>query len=810
MNAAKHWLRLLSRRARLGRVAETLLWLLPAGLVAGFAVMAGSVADGAVYRVKWSWVPSLDVSLSFHLDGLSLLFALLISGIGAVVFAYAPGYFGNHPDRGRLYLWLLLFLAAMLGLVLANDVITLFVFWELTGITSYLLIGFKHEQPAARSAALQALLVTGFGGLCLLAGLLLLAEAGGTYELSTLLTRAPTLSNHALLTPSIILILLGAFTKSAQFPFHFWLPAAMEAPAPVSAYLHSATMVKAGVYLVARLCPLFSGIMIWEYSIVAVGGVTGLVGGWLAWQQSDLKRLLAYSTLSALGTMMLLLGLGTPLAAKAAIVLLFFHSLYKGALFLIAGAVDHATGTRDVRRIGALFKPMPLLALSALFAGMSLAGLPPAGGFLAKELIYESALALNDTSKFALATAMLLISVSFVAVAGLVAVKPFLGRSSSATVVHSLSWRLVAPPLLLALLGLANGIAPAPVGQFAIGPALEAIGHDARGMKLKLWHGMGPALGLSLATLVLGVGLYAAREQLLAACRRIPRMDRFGPAAGYDLALQTLRTTAAWQTQLLQNGRLRIYLLVVLTAFVSLVGYQLLARTEFPRGGKWLDLQFYELFVPTLILCAAWMVVRSTSRLAAVCGLGVIGYAVAMLFVMFGAPDLAMTQLAIETLTVILFVFVLYRLPRFANLSSRAARWRDAAAAVLAGGVMTAVVLAATLAHAPSQVMEFFAENSLPAAKGRNMVNVILVDFRGLDTLGEITVLAVAALGIYALMRLRSNNPGPNDNPESSDELTSDDKVDSSTLNRLIPDACTTEAARLVGKAAGHPPSEEG
>jgi multicomponent Na+:H+ antiporter subunit A len=785
-------------------LAEALLWLLPAALFAGFALTTAPVANGGVYGVQWSWAPSLDANLSFYLDGLSLLFALLISGIGAVVFAYAPGYFGNHPDRGRLYVWLLLFLAAMLGLVLSDNVITVFVFWELTGITSYLLIGFKHEQPSARAAALQALLVTGLGGLCLLAGLLLLAEAGGSYELTTLLTRAETMSNHPLLTPSIVLILLGAFTKSAQFPFHFWLPAAMEAPTPVSAYLHSATMVKAGVYLVARLSPLFCGIAIWDYSIVAVGGATGLVGGWLAWQQSDLKRLLAYSTVSALGAMMLLLGLGTPLAAKAAIVLLLSHSLYKGALFLIAGAIDHGTGTRDVRRLGGLAKAMPLLTATALLAGMSLAGLPPAGGFLAKELVYESTLALASPW-LVLSAVLLLISLSFVAVAGLVVVKPFLGTSTNpVTIVHPLSWRLVAPPLLLGILGLAIGMAPAQVGHFAIGPALEAVGYDASGMKLKLWHGFSPPLLLSGITLVLGVGLYAARRPLLAACRRFPRLDRIGPAAGYEFALLALKATAGWQSRLLQNGRLRIYLLVVLTAFVALVGYQLLDRTQFPPGGEWLDLQLHELFVPALILCAAWMVVRSSSRLAAVCGLGVIGYAVAMLFVMFGAPDLAMTQLAIETLTVILFVFVLYRLPRFANLSSRAARWRDAAVAALAGGVMTTVVLAATLGHAPSQVAQFFAENSLTAAKGRNMVNVILVDFRGLDTLGEITVLAVAALGIYALMRLRSNSVPPNETPAG------EGKADSLPSHRLILDARAGEAApALVGDGSTQTPREE-
>jgi len=739
----------------LGKAAELLLPVIPFSIAAGLALMVESVAGGETHRVAWPWVPSLGVNLSFQLDGLSLLFSLLITGIGGVIFLYAPGYFEEHPARWRLYGWLLLFMAAMLGLVLADNLLTLFICWELTSVTSYMLIGFKHESEKARLAALQALLVTGLGGLALLAGLLLLAQIADSYELTTILARADVLSGHPLLTASVILILLGALTKSAQFPFHFWLPAAMEAPTPVSAYLHSATMVKAGVYLVARLSPAFGGIAVWDYAIAACGTLTALVGGLYALGQTDLKRMLAYSTVSALGLLMLLLAQGTPLAVKAALVFLLCHALFKAALFLVAGAVDHSTGTRDVRALGGLAAGMPLLAVAAVLAGCSKAGLPPAGGFLAKELVYESALHFSGWW-LPIVIATFIVNAASVGVAGLVAVGPFFARRQVAATRPK--WQLTLAPLLLGVSGFAIGLWPGWFGTYAVGPAVAAIDRDATIGTLKLWHGFNLPLLLSAMTIVAGGVLYrSANVRSRLSAGSAPLAAR-GPTAVYEGALGGLKWLAAEQTRILQNGRLRVYLLVVLISFAGLVGFELADHIELPRGGSWLDIQLYELFIPALILSAILLIVTTTSRLAAVCALGVIGYAVAMLFVLFAAPDLAMTQLAIETLTVILFVFVIYRLPKFGVLSPKSARLRDAVVAIAAGSVMTAVALAATLAHAPSRLAPFFAANSLIEAKGRNMVNVILVDFRALDTLGEITVLAVAALGIFALMRLRTTS----------------------------------------------------
>jgi multicomponent Na+:H+ antiporter subunit A len=385
---AAPWLHRVTRGA-----TAPLLALLPASLLIYFASFAGRIAKGERVTVSYAWAPNLGVNLSFALDGLSLLFALLICGIGALVVIYAGGYLAGHHQLGRFYAFLLLFMASMLGLVLADNLLLLFVFWELTSISSFLLIGFDHEQEASRAAALQALLVTGGGGLALFAGMILLGLAGDSFELSTLLARGDMVRGDTRYLPILLLVVAGAFTKSAQVPFHFWLPGAMAAPTPVSAYLHSATMVKAGVYLLARLSPILGETATWTAIVAPVGAITMLLGGVIALYQTDLKRILAYSTISALGTLVLLLGLGTAAAITAAIVFLFAHALYKGALFMVAGALDHETGTRDVEQLGGLRRAMPVTAVVAALAAVSLAGFGPVVSFIGKELLLEAVLA---------------------------------------------------------------------------------------------------------------------------------------------------------------------------------------------------------------------------------------------------------------------------------------------------------------------------------------------------------------------------------------------------------------------------------
>jgi multicomponent Na+:H+ antiporter subunit A len=741
---------------RVGRQATGwLLAVLPLIQLIYFASFVRPIARGEVFDFTSAWVPSLKINLSFYLDGLSLIFALLISGIGALVVIYAGGYLAGHHQLGRFYAYLLMFMASMLGVVLADNVITLFVFWELTSLSSYLLIGFDHERETARAAALQALLVTGVGGLALLAGLLLLGQVGGSLELSALLNQGEAVRSHGLYLPILLLVLAGAFTKSAQVPFHFWLPSAMEAPTPVSAYLHSATMVKAGVYLLARLSPVLGGSEAWHYLVTLGGAVTMLVGAALALFQTDLKRLLAYSTVSALGILTLLIGLDTTLSMQAAMVFLLAHAFYKGALFLVAGAVDHETGTRDVTQLGGLRHVMPITAVAAGLAALSMVGLPPLLGFISKELLYEAKLQAPRAAPL-ITSAGVLANVLLVAVAGIAGIRPFLReRTITPKNPHEAPPSLWLGPVMLAGLGFIIGLLPNIVATPLVSPAVTAVRAELTEVTLALWHGLNPVLLLSVLTLASGVGVYFGRGVVRRATSRLEPITHWGPARWYDVALDGMNDLARAQTRLLQSGYLRYYLLMIIGTTVGLTAYTLAARGGFPRMDGLTDVRFYEVGVAALIFLAAVAAVRARSRLAAVAALGVVGYGVALVYVLFGAPDLAMTQVLIESLTVILLVLVFYHLPRFASLSPQRARHRDALVALATGGLMTALVLVATSVRFHPPISDYFAENSFVQAHGRNIVNVILVDFRGVDTLGEITVLALAGVGAYALLKLR-------------------------------------------------------
>jgi multicomponent Na+:H+ antiporter subunit A len=742
---------------RLARgAAGWILALLPLAIAADLARRIGAVEAGEVFTHQLPWIPSLGVQLSFRLDGLSLLFALLISGIGALILIYAGGYLAGHPLQGRIYCYLLLFMGSMLGVVLADNVITLFVFWELTSLTSYLLIGFDHDREKARWAALQALLVTGAGGLVLLAGLILLGQVGGSLELSELLERGGVVRSHSLYLPILLLVLGGAFTKSAQFPFHFWLPNAMEAPTPVSAYLHAATMVKAGIYLLARLSPVLGGTEVWHYTVAGAGATTMLLGAVMAISQTEYKRVLAYSTVSALGTLTLLLGLDTVLSTQAAVVFLLVHAMYKGALFLIAGEVDHETGERDLTRLGGLQAAMPITAAAALLAALSMAGLPPLLGFISKELLYEAKLQAPQAA--ALVTgAGVLANILMVALAGIVGLQPFFGRrQETPKFPHEAPVALWLGPAVLAMLGLFTGLFPGYFAEPLVLAAIGAMHPEPSVVKLALWHGLNPVLALSVATVAAGVGVFFARKRLRQAMAALDAAIPFGPARGYDQTLAGMLGLAGLQTRLLQSGYLRYYLLLIIGATIGLAGGAFFLRSELIGAGKISDVRFYEGALALLILLGAYAAVRSQSRLGAVAALGVVGYGVALFYVLYGAPDLAMTQFLVETLLVVLFVLVLHHLPRFAALSPQPARVRDVIFSVAAGALMTLMVLAAQTAEHTRHLSRYFAESSLPLAHGRNVVNVILVDFRGLDTMGEITVLGVAGVGVYALLKLRA------------------------------------------------------
>jgi multicomponent Na+:H+ antiporter subunit A len=737
------------------KISGYVLALAPAGMAAYLLQLAPRVAsEGGFESTSVAWAPSLDIHFVFYLDGLSLAFGLLISGIGALIVCYTGGYLHGHKHEGRFQSFMFLFMGSMLGVVLAGNLITLFVFWELTSLTSFLLIGFEYEKKESRYAAIQALVVTGFGGLILLAGLILLGQVAGTYTLAELLTKREAIQESTLYLPILVLVLAGAVTKSAQFPFHFWLPNAMAAPTPASAYLHSSTMVKAGVYLLARMHPVLGGTEAWTYSVTAFGAATFFVGGYLALRESILKRLLAYSTVSGLGTLVMLIGLGTKYALEAAMVFLLVHAFYKAALFMVAGAIDHETGERDITKLGGLRRAMPITAIAAAVAALSMAGVPFFFGFIGKELVYETLYA--KSAVYPLVALAVVSNMAMVAVAGWVAFKPFLGAVvATPKSPHEAPLSMWLGPVVLGVLSFVAGWYFKPLEHYLIAPGTAAILGEPAEIHLALWHGFSPVLVLSAVTLLGGVGLYLVKSPVVRALAILDPLHRNGPAKWYDWVLNGLTAVACWVTRYLQSGYLRYYMAITVLTTVGLALYALWGRDALVLPETWTPLRGYETGLCLLILASTVAAVHSRTRLAAVAALGVVGYAVGLLYVLFGAPDLAMTQIVVETLTVILFVLAFYHLPGFAYYSSKTQRLRDA---IIAGGMgllMTLLVLAAQKPQGTSHVAQYYLSKSYLEAHGRNIVNVILVDFRGIDTMGEITVLAVAGLGAYSLLKLR-------------------------------------------------------
>ncbi len=759
-----------------GRLRAASGWVLavvPLALLAHLLTLLPGLLDGAVVA-EWPWLADLGVSFALRLDGLAALFCLLILGIGALILVYAGSYVGDGPGMGRLCATLLAFMGAMLGLVLADDLITLFLFWELTSITSFLLIGSRNEDKSARDAALQALLVTGAGGLALLAGLILLMTAAmqageplaSAGRISTLTGMRDALVASPLYTPALLLIVAGAVTKSAQVPFHFWLPGAMAAPTPVSAYLHSATMVKAGVYLLARLLPALGSTPLWHGLITTFGAVTMLAGAAAALGQRDLKRILAYTTVSALGTLMVLIGLGTEAALKAMAVFLVAHALYKAALFMVAGNIDHAAGTRDVTRLGGLWRIMPVTALAACVAALSMAGAPPLFGFLGKELTIKAKLDYELLGAILILVAFLA-NACQIAMALIVGTWPFFRRRGELPEhPHEAPLAMLVGPVVLAVAGLFVGLVPELFDR-TIGPAaVSAVAGRAVEMKLKLWHGLNPvaltAIGISALTTLLGLWLYFRLhtwfEHTVAAAHRLAPL---GAARAYQVGLSGLLAGAAWFTGRIQDGRLRRYLLVVLVFTLAVVAVPLV-RSAWPTfTASQRSLYAHEVVLAAMVVGGALLAVCTVSRLAVITGLGATGWSLGLLFAIYGAPDLAITLVLVETLTVVLFAFLLPYLPRIEPLRTRGQQLAAAAVALGSGAMMTLLLLATAAVNRPPHVSRELVAASVPEAHGRNIVNVILVDFRALDTLGEITVVAVAGVGLYALLRLRGRRVAP-------------------------------------------------
>jgi multicomponent Na+:H+ antiporter subunit A len=690
------------------------------------------------------------VSLSLKLDGLSRLFALLITGIGTMVYAYSGYYLKEHPGQGRFYGFISLFMGAMLGLVLANDLYFLFFCWELTSISSFFLIGLNQHEAKARQAALQALTVTGTGGLALLGAAVLLQMELGTAQMDALAALVPP-GFSPVLTTALLLVWLAAFTKSAQFPFHFWLPGAMAAPTPISTYLHSATMVKAGVFLLFRLSPVFAAHQWWTPVLTFVGGITMVYAAFHALFRHDMKSILAYTTVAALGILVFFIGWGTATSLQAALLFVLVHALYKAALFLLTGAVDHATHTRNVLRLHGLRHYLPALAVAGLLAALLNGGFPPFLGFIGKDLMYEAMLHAHATAWIPV---LLAVNVALLYAGLQVGFRPFMGVPLPESAVSKVSYWLWVPPLVLATLGLLFGLF-AHIPHALVAAAQEAVGTSASA-PLKLWHGFNEVLAWSLTTLLAGLLLYRFWPMKRERLGWVERLEAGSPAAVFGQLGQGIQVFAKAYTSFFQHGYLRYYVMTVVLVLVAGISMLLFENYTFKSSFEpLLELTFYELGTLGMLLSGLVFVVFTQSRLAAVAALGVMGFAICLLFVFYSAPDLAITQFAIDTLTVILFVLVLYKLPRYIRVSSLGVVLRDALVS-LSFGVLIAL-LALQVLHQPLEraVAGYYAAESYLAAKGKNVVNVILVDFRGADTLVEITVLSIAALGVYGLLKLR-------------------------------------------------------
>ena len=764
-----------------GRAAGWILGLLPLGVFAFFVRQLPQVAHGTPVRTSYEWLPSFNAPLSFYLDGLSLLFALLVTGIGTLIVVYAGGYLAHHEHLGRFYVQLLSFMGAMLGLVVADNVYLFFIFFELTSLTSYLLIGFYHQDEDSRVAARKALVVTGGGGLALLGGLVLLTQVTGTLEFSEMLGMGALVQGHPYYLAIFILVCAGAFTKSAQFPFHFWLPAAMAGPTPVSAYLHSATMVKAGVFLLARLHPVLSGTAVWSGTLGLVGGFTMVMSAWLALRYTDLKQILAYTTVMVLGLLTMLLGVGGKDAIVAMVTFTVVHALYKGGLFMVAGSIDHETGTRNVRELGGLRNAMPFTMAGAVLTGLSMAGIPPLFGFIGKEATYKAALHAESWGMVLLGGSVLA-NVALVGSGLVVGLKPFIGERKGAFTrePHEAPVSMWLGPAVLGVLGLAFGVYPALVDHNLLQAAQAGILQETHELHLALWHGFNAALMASLVTFALGFTVYATWEGLQESSVMAGLGAAFGrgPARVFERGLYELVQFSQSITRLFQNGQFRWYLFAIFTSIIVLVGGALGTGAELAWPAFDGNVRYYEVALAGLIVLAALVAVRTQDRFVAILALSVGGYGVALLYLLFGAPDLAMTQFAIETLTLILLVIVIIHLPGIQGEEPLGVRLRDAVVATGCGALVTVIMSVIVSSPLNMQLSEYLVENSYTKAQGHNVVNVILVDFRGVDTMGEITVLTIAAIGVYVLMRMpRQKSPDPSP-AKTEEEVVEGDAVE--------------------------------
>ena len=723
---------------------------------------AREVFNGAVITQSWSWLPQLGIDFSFRLDALGLLFALLISGIGTLIYIYAYFYLGPKNSLNKLYLLLMLFMAAMLGISLSNNLILLLVFWELTSISSFLLVGYWSNYDAAQRGSRMALTITGMGGLAMLGGFILLGQITGTYEIDQILTMTAQIQSHALFVPTLLLILLGAFTKSAQFPFHFWLPNAMAAPTPVSAYLHSATMVKAGIFLVARLLPIFAGAALFHNLVTFIGLFTLCMAAFFAIFKEDLKGLLAYSTISHLGLIMCLLGIGSPLAVAAAIFHIINHATFKAALFMIAGIIDHESGTRDLRKLSGLWQLLPYTATLTMVTAASMAGVPLTNGFLSKEMFFTELLS-NLSGPVLICSAIVATLAGIFAVAysvrlvhGVFFDGP-LGKQVPNKDAHEPPFGMRAPATLLAILCILVGLFPALLVENIVNSTARASTQvmDFEGVHLALWHGFNMPLLMSLIASIGGLIFYfsLAKGGKIREIDLDPYLGRLQGRVAFDLFLKSLLLNSRKFKRWTENGKLQSYILWIVIFSIAVVSLPFLGQGLTTGTRELTHAPALAIVLWLLLFSSCWMMLWfHHERIKAVLISGAIGLVVTMVFICFSAPDLALTQITVDVVTTVLLLMSLSLLPQLTPYeSSVSRRWRDALIAI-GGGLGIAWITWLILTRDHNSISWFFMQQSIPLGGGTNVVNVILVDFRGFDTFGEITVLGIAGIGALCLM----------------------------------------------------------
>ncbi|WP_180178103.1 monovalent cation/H+ antiporter subunit A [Acinetobacter sp. YH01005] len=723
---------------------------------------APDVFNGKTIIQTWPWLTQVGIDFSFRLDALGLLFSLLITGIGTLIYIYAYYYLSPKNSLSKLYVLLMLFMAAMLGISLSNNLILLLIFWELTSISSFLLVGYWSNYDAAQRGSRMALTITGMGGLCMLGGFVLLAQITGTYQIDQILTMSSQIQQHPLFVPTLLLILMGAFTKSAQFPFHFWLPNAMAAPTPVSAYLHSATMVKAGIFLLARLLPIFAGAALYHNLVTFIGLFTLCMAAFFAIFKEDLKGLLAYSTISHLGLIVCLLGIGSPLAVSAAIFHIINHATFKAALFMIAGIIDHESGTRDLRKLSGLWQLLPFTATLTMITAASMAGVPLTNGFLSKEMFFTELLA-NLTGPVMIVSAIIATFAGIFAVAysvrlvhGVFFDGP-LGKDVPNKEAHEPPFGMRAPATLLAALCILVGLFPALLVEHIVNSTARAsIQNTAfEGTHLAIWHGLNAPLLMSVIALLGGLVFYFALAKG-GKLRRIdldPLLGRLQGKVLFDLFLKHLLLSSRKFRRFTENGKLQSYLLWILIFSVAIVIVPFWLQGIGTGSRELVHAPVIAIVLWLLLFSACWMMLWfHHERIKAVLISGAVGLVVTMVFICFSAPDLALTQITVDVVTTVLLLMSLSLLPQLTPYeSSVSRRWRDALIAIIAGlGIAWISWLIMTRDH--NSISWFFMQQSIPLGGGTNVVNVILVDFRGFDTFGEITVLGIAAIGTLCMM----------------------------------------------------------